>query len=300
VSASALPEGVTLRGLGQHRLKDLGQPERIHQLEHPELPSDFPPLKSVSAVLNNLPFQVTSFIGRERELSELTTLVHTTRLLTLTGTGGAGKTRLALHVAADVIDNFDDGVWFVEVSRLTEGQHVPQALATALNLHEEPGRILLDTALDMLRPRRALLIFDNCEHLVVPCGQLADLILRTCPHLHIVATSREPLGIVGETAWRVPSLSLPVSLGPVPSLPEAQRSEAVRLFQERAAAAQPGFMLNERNIAVSRRCSASRHDASISCQNCGYATAAFARPRTAFWVTCVALLRCLLMVDAAG
>jgi class 3 adenylate cyclase len=237
-ASASLPDGVILRGLGQHRLKDLGQPERVYQLVHPELQAEFPPLKSLSSLLNNLPMQVTSFVGRERELTEVGDLVHRTRLLNLVGAGGAGKTRLALHVAANLLDDFDDGVWFVELAPLADEPLVAQALASALSVREEPGRLLLESVLDEPRPRQAFIVLDNCEHLIRASARLVDTILRTCPHVRILTTSREALGVVGETTWRVPSLSLPDEHTRAPHAEILQRSEAVRLFQERAAAVQ--------------------------------------------------------------
>jgi predicted ATPase/class 3 adenylate cyclase len=259
LARDALPEGVSLGDLGQHRLKDLDRPEHVFQLLHPDLPVDFPPLRTLDSLPNNLPIQLTSFIGREREIAEAQRLLGDTRLLTLTGTGGCGKTRLALQVAADRLDEHPDGVWWVELASLTEPGLVPQAVADALRLREEPGRPLMATLTDHLKPRSLLLALDNCEHLIQACAQLADGLLRTCPNLRLLATSREPLNVAGETTWRVPSLALPV----VPSshrlspdeLTALSQYEAVRLFIDRARTSRPEFTVTDQNApAVAQVC----------------------------------------------
>lgn len=244
-----LPEGVNLRDLGEHRLKDLARPHHLFQIVAAGLPADFPPLRSLQTLPNNLPIQLTSFIGREQEKAEVKRLLSTTRLLTLAGAGGAGKTRLALQVAADLVDAFSDGVWLVELASLADPALVPQAVAAALGMREQPGRTILTTLTEYLQPRHLLLVLDNCEHLAAACAQLTDALLRTAPTLQILATSRELLGITGETAWRVPSLSLPDSRRLPP--PERLREyEAVRLFTDRAAAVLPDFLLTHRNALV--------------------------------------------------
>ncbi|MBI3997773.1 MAG: tetratricopeptide repeat protein, partial [Armatimonadetes bacterium] len=252
--ARDLPPGVSLRDLGQHRLKDLAQPERLFQVVAPDLLADFPPPKTLTAVPNNLPAQLTSFIGRERELAEVRRLVETTRLLTLTGTGGCGKTRLALQVAAELGQVLADGVWFVDLAPLMEPGLVPATIAAALRLREQPGRPLLPTIIEHLQFRHVLLVLDNCEHLVATCAQIATALLQGCPRVRIMATSRERLGVAGETVWRVPSLATPDLRHP--PIPAALADvEAVRLFVDRAAAIQPGFALTERNAeAVARVC----------------------------------------------
>jgi predicted ATPase/DNA-binding CsgD family transcriptional regulator len=202
-----------------------------------------------SAPSGNLPFQLTSFVGRERERAEAARLLSGTRLLTLTGAGGVGKTRLALQVAADVAAGYRDGVWLVEFAALSDAALVPQAVAAALRVDEQPGRSILDLVGGYLRSRAVLLLFDNCEHVLTTCASLAEALLRTCRDVRILATSREALGIPGETVWRVPSLGLPdANEPPVPDRLAA--SESVRLFVERAAASQPGFRLTERNAAA--------------------------------------------------
>lgn len=240
-----LPEGVSLRDMGEHRLKDLQQPRRIFQLVIAGLPETFPPLKSLDALPNNLQIQLTSFIGRETEMAEIKRLLKGTRLLTLTGPGGTGKTRLALQVAADLLETFDDGVWQIELASLKDPALVPQVVSTTLGLREQPSQPILDVLTDYLRPKSLLLLLDNCEHLIDACAHLADKLLRACPHLTILATSREPLGIAGETAWSVPALSLP---DPHQMSADAlTQYESAQLFIDRAAHILPGFSATEQN-----------------------------------------------------
>ena len=254
----SLPPDVTLQDMGQHRLKDLLTPEHVWQLLHPSLPAEFPPLKSLDYLPTNLPRQTTSFIGREREMAEVKTLLPSTPLLTLLGTGGAGKTRLALQVGADIVDNYKDGVWLVELAALSDPDLVPQTVASILGLREEPSRALLQTIQDYLRDRQLLLLLDNCEHLVDACVHLVGSLLKTCPRLTILATSRNPLGIAGEHPWRVPSL-----LTPAPAdLPMEEKDIAVvlmeydacRLFVERAVVQRQDFVLTRRMCLLWRTC----------------------------------------------
>ncbi len=244
----SMPEEVTLRDLGEHRLKDLARAQRLFQIVIPDLPSDFPPLRSLDLLPDNLPVQLTSFVGRAHEIEEVKRLISTARLLTLTGTGGVGKTRLALQVAADLVESFRDGVWLVELASLTDPSLVPQAAASALRVREQPGRTILAALLDYLQPHEMLLVLDNCEHLVGACAHLAEAVLQACPDLRILATSQEPLRIDGETTWQVPTLPLP-DLKRLPSLERLTEYEAIRLFIERAAAALPGFAVSSRNAS---------------------------------------------------
>ncbi len=200
---------------------------------------------------HNLPHPLTSFVGREREIAEARSLLGGTRLLTLTGTGGVGKTRLAHEVAAGLVDAFRDGVWLVELAALAEATLVPKAVASILEVRKEAERPLTETLVHELRADQLLLVLDNCEHLVGACGALADALLRACPHLRILATSRQTLGVAGETTYPVPSLTLPTE----GDGPGSLESEAVRLFAERALAAVPSFTLTGRNAsAVERIC----------------------------------------------
>lgn len=199
--------------------------------------------------LGGLPGQLTSFIGREREIAAVKHALASCRLLTLTGTGGVGKTRLALEVGAGLRDSYADGVWQVELAALENSDLVAETVAGTLGLPQVPGAPIIDTLAAQLAPRQLLLILDNCEHLVEPCARLADRLLRACPRLQMLATSRRPLGVDGEITWRVPSLSLP---DPTQFLgtDEVAGFEAVRLFIERARLVRPGFALEDRNAAA--------------------------------------------------
>jgi hypothetical protein len=243
-----------LHDLGFVRLRDLASPERVYQLMHAKLRKDFPALRSLEATPSNLPQQVTSFVGRERELAEVKSLLGKARLLTVFGVGGIGKTRLSLQVAADVMDDYPDGVWFVELAGLTDAQLVVPAVASVFGVKEAAGRALLEDVIGHVQARKQLLILDNCEHLVQACAELAKHLLRAGSELKILASSREPLHTEGETSWQLPPLSIPdlnQSLGPA----ALAQYEAVRLFTDRAAAVQPAFQLSEGNAeAVSVIC----------------------------------------------
>ncbi len=240
------PPGVTFRDLGAHRLRDLRRVDRLFQVLHPDLPARFPPPRALDVLPNNLPAQLTNFIGRERELAELRSLLVGTRLLTLTGVGGCGKTRLALQLAADVVDDYDDGVWLAQLAALSDPALVPGAVAAALGVPEQPRRPFFQTLAAYLRPKSLLLVIDNCEHLIDACAQLAVSLLEACPNLRILATSRQRLGVGGELGYRVPSLSLPVPRRN-PPVDRLAQYEAVRLFVERAAFSRPGFRLARDN-----------------------------------------------------
>jgi predicted ATPase/class 3 adenylate cyclase len=247
-----LPMGVQLRHLGEHRLRDLARPEQLFQLIASDLPSQFPALRSLESVPNNLPVQLTSFVGREREMTEVKRLLASTRLLTLTGTGGTGKTRLSLQVAADLFDRFHDGVWFVEFATIDDASLVVETVAGALELRQEAERPLSMTLTSFLRSKQLLLILDNCEHVVAACARLAEALLRACPSLRVLASSREPLGIAGETAWPLPPLSLPDHWRELTAGPDAierlSQYEAVRLFIDRATIVRPAFQLSNENV----------------------------------------------------
>lgn len=196
---------------------------------------------------HNLPSPLTSFVGRGWEVAEVTRLLGTARLLTLSGAGGCGKTRLALEVAGKLLAEYPDGVWLVELAPLADPPLVPQAVAVALNVREAPGRTPLAVLTDALRPKRSLLVLDNCEHLAQACGDLAHALLKTCPHLRILATSRQALGIIGEVVWRVPPLALPHPAPPLPALDHLAQVEAIQLFVERARCHQSAFALTREN-----------------------------------------------------
>jgi predicted ATPase/class 3 adenylate cyclase len=254
-----LPPGLTLSDLGVHRLKDLGRPERIFQLNVAGVSAEFPPLRSLGnpALRNNLPAQLASFVGRERELAEVRTLAGSSRLVTLTGAGGAGKTRLGLQVAAELLDGSGDGVWLVELAALSDGDAVPPAICGALGIPGAPGRPVLDALLDALAFQGVLIMLDNCEHLIDACAKTADAILRRCPGVTLIATSREPLGIGGETIYRVPSLSLPgpgdagspLGSGQAGS-PWSASGDAVALFVARAAGQGVDLPGDEESVAL--------------------------------------------------
>jgi len=248
-----MPAEATLLDLGEHRLKDLIRPEHIFQLTHPDLPVEFPSLRSLDTFPNNLPVQPTSFIGREREIADTRRALASTRLLTLTGSGGTGKTRLALQLAAELLASFPDGVWLVELAALDSPDLVIQTTAAAFGLRGVPGISLLDMVTDYLRAKELLLILDNCEHLIEACARLTDHFLRACRNVKIIASSREALGIAGEFSYHVPSLSMPDTSDPTPAALAA--SESARLFLERARAVNPRFNLTDANApAIAQIC----------------------------------------------
>src|SRR5438105_115333 len=252
--ADRLPAKSMLLDLGEHRLKDLVRPERIFQYGELGLREEFPLLRSLSAFAHNLPEQLTSFVGRETELAEIKHLMSGTRLLTLSGSGGNGKTRLALQVAAEMVDEFTNGVWFVDVATVLDPSLIATMVATTLRLREQPGQTMLETLTGFLGDKRLLLILDNCEQIVSACAVLAEKLLKACPELHILATSREGLGIAGETTWRVPSLPIPSSTD-LKSFEAIVQNPAVRLFVERAASVVRTFQLTEKNApAVAKVC----------------------------------------------
>ncbi len=248
-----LPAGVMLRDMGEHRLKGMMDPEHLWQMVAGDLRAEFPPLKTLSVLPNNLPVQLNSFIGRERELAQTRELLSSTHLLTLIGPGGTGKTRLTLQLAAELLPEFGDGAWLVELAPLADPALVLQTIASTLGLREIPGTPLNDLVTGYLRAKALLLILDNCEHLVETCAQLAVRLLSHCPSLKVIASSREALGIAGETIYRVPPLALPDSDRYV--VETIRRSEAVQLFVERAVAVKTGFALSEHNApAVAQIC----------------------------------------------
>jgi predicted ATPase/class 3 adenylate cyclase len=243
-----LPPDCALADLGEHRLKGIASVERIFQLCHPDLVADFPPLKSLAAFRHNLPRQASSFIGRTKELAEIKRLLNDTSLLTLLGPGGTGKTRLMLQVAEEIIEAYPDGVWLVELASLTDPDLIPERVAAALNVQEQPGRHLLDTLVEYLRRKELLLLLDNVEHLVRECAEFTEYMLANCLKLKILVTGREALFIGGEITLQIPSLSLPGIRGEV-SYEELRTSESVQLFLERARAVRPDFALTPENAA---------------------------------------------------
>ena len=248
VLVDGIADGVALRDLGVHRLRDLARPEHVWQLSHPELADAFPPLRSLDAVTNNLPVQLTSFVGRDTQIDEVSTLVSERRLVTLIGAGGCGKTRFALAVAANVADEYTDGICWVDLAPLSDPSLVPAALAGVLGVRESPVEPITDTVVGYLATRRALVGLDNCEHLIEACAALAARLMEGCAGVTVLATSRELLGVAGETTWAVPPLT-------VPQDDAVASCEAVRLFVDRARSSRPNFALTDDNVpAVAEIC----------------------------------------------
>ena len=243
VLAGALPAGVALKDLGSVRLKDLAQPERLWQVLAPPLRTDFPPLRGLDATPNNLAQQLNRFIGREAVLPALHTLLGQYRLVTLLGTGGIGKSRLAMQLGAELLDAYPDGVWCVELAPLHDGLRLPQAVASVLGVREAPGRPLLDALCQHVASRRLLLILDNCEHVLDSAATLAKALLQASAGLRVLATSREVLRVAGELSFPVPPLGLPAPEAAAQS-GDLLQHEAVRLFVDRARSAQPTFVLD--------------------------------------------------------
>ena len=249
--ADRLPGGIGLRDLGDHRLKDLGRAERVFQVTGPGLAERFGPLRSLDnpALRHNLPSQATSFVGRAAELAELRSLVSGgSRLVTIAGPGGIGKSRLALQVAAEALDGDGDGVWLVELAPVAEPGLVARTVASVLQVREEPGRLILDTLVDAVGDRHLLVVLDNAEHVLGAVAKLADALIRCCPQAYLLVTSREPLGTSGEHVFRVPPLRVPpadlAAPGPLAAF------ESVQLFAERALMYRQGFALDDANAAA--------------------------------------------------
>ncbi|WP_310773465.1 LuxR C-terminal-related transcriptional regulator [Mycobacterium sp. Z3061] len=234
-----LPEGVWLSDLGSYPLRGVPRPERVMQLCHPDLRNDFPPLRVRTEIAShNLPAQLTSFVGRQTQMSDVRQLVISNRLVTLTGAGGVGKTRLAVEVSSLLNPEFPDGIRYVDLAPITNAAVAPLTVARTLGLPDQPGRSTMELLVRFLGEKSMLLVLDNCEHLLDACGDMVVELLGCCPQLTILSTSREPLGVPGELTWRVPSLSL--------------AGEAVELFADRARQARPDFVVNEGNTALIR------------------------------------------------
>lgn len=248
IVGGTLPSDCELRDLGNHRLKDLRSPEHIFQIVHPRLRADFPALRSLEARPNNIPVQLTSFVGRERELNDVRKLHADGRLITLTGPGGSGKTRFALQFAAEVIDRFPDGVFLVELAPLADPLLVLPTIAKTLGISERRGTALVDDLKSYLREKALLLVVDNFEH-VLPAAELIQDLLRAAPKLKVLVTSREALRLSGERDFAMPPLDVPIAASS--SLADYA---AIRLFVDRAQAARPGFVLNGHAEAVVELC----------------------------------------------
>jgi predicted ATPase/class 3 adenylate cyclase len=251
-----LPPGVELLDLGEVRLRDLSLPEHLFQLVHPDLPSDFPPPPSLNHRPNNLPTQVTALIGRETTLADILSRLKSdkVRMLTLTGPGGTGKTRLGLQTAAEMIEHFDNGVFFIDLAPIYETGRVLSEIAHVLGIRETGNRSVLEELIEQLQAKQMLLLLDNMEQVTAAGPQLVEILLA-CPKLKMLVTSREPLNVRVEQIFPVPPLNLPVLGGKIPPLEKITQNDAVRLFVERAQAVKPDFQLNDENaLAVAEIC----------------------------------------------
>ena len=247
-----LPDGITLRDLKEHRLKGLHNPERLWQVVVPDLQKEFPPLQSLAEIPNNLPSQLSTFIGREKEVGQIKQRLEKNRLVTLTGSGGVGKTRLSIQVASELLEAYPNGVWLVELAPITDPALVTKAVCAALDVTPQGNTSPLTVLTDYLHSKKLLLVVDNCEHLIDACAQLCDSLLHACPNLRIIASSREALGIDGESAYRVPSLSVVDSNS---RLEIIEQAESVRLFIERANTVLPEYTLTQTNAPnIARIC----------------------------------------------
>jgi predicted ATPase/class 3 adenylate cyclase/DNA-binding CsgD family transcriptional regulator len=249
--AGQQPGGIGLEDLGRHRLKDLGRAERVFRVTGPGLAEGFGPLRTLEdpALRHNLPSQATSFVGRAAEMAELWSLLSGgSRLVTVTGPGGIGKSRLALQVAAEAVDRADDGVWLVELAPVAEPELVARTVAGVLSVREEPGRPMLDTLADAVGDRHLLVVLDNAEHVLGSAAKLADALIRSCPHTFLLVTSREPLGVSGEHAFRIRPLAVPPADLTAPA--QLAAFESVQLFGERASMNRHDFALSDDNAAA--------------------------------------------------
>ncbi|HEX4013125.1 MAG TPA: adenylate/guanylate cyclase domain-containing protein [Candidatus Cybelea sp.] len=243
-----MPEHSELCDLGEHRLADLAEPEHVWQIIAPGLVQTFPPLRSLESMPNNLPRQLTPLIGRDGVLAEIERLLHEHALVTLVGTGGVGKTRVALQAGADLL-NAGRGVWFVELARANDTSLVGSTIASTLGLREQPERPVLETVLRYLKQKRLLLILDNCEHVIEELARVADAILRSSPDVRLLVTSREPLRIGGERVYRIPSLAFPLQRDTL-TAEDALRYGAVALFAQRAEASDANFKLTDETAPI--------------------------------------------------
>lgn len=241
-------EEVSFRNLGERRLKDIIKPVILYQITAPEIPSDFPPLKTLDARQNNLPVQLTTFIGRKKEINEIRAHLTERRLITLTGPGGTGKTRLSLKIGTDVIDEFANGVWFAELASLSETTFIVQEIASVFKVSYESNKDIKEVLKEHLKNKQLLLILDNCEHLISGCAEICGELLAACPDLKIIATSREALQIRGEMVYSIPSLSVPEVNKKVDS-ESVKNYESIRLFSDRAKLINKDFEINENNAS---------------------------------------------------
>ena len=251
-----LGDKVTLVDLGEHRLRDLARPERVFQVTGPGLPDDFPPLESLDALRHNLPIQLSSFVGRVDEIATVADLIRANRLVTIVGGGGSGKTRLALQVAAEVADRSKDGTWWVELADVRDPDLVVATIASAIGVRSEIGAGAADALAHVLAELDMLLVLDNCEHLVEAVAHAVGTLLRGCPHVRVLATSREPLELPGEIAWRIPPMTCPAADAAPPAVAALSQFDSVRLFLDRAQQVRPGFTVDDGNApAIAAICS---------------------------------------------
>jgi predicted ATPase/class 3 adenylate cyclase len=242
----SLPEATELLDLGERRLKNILHPQHLYQVNVWGLCTTFPPLKTLDSFPNNLPVQITSFVGRKKEIYEVKRALNQHHLVTLVGTGGTGKTRLSLQVAADLLDHVEHGIWFVELAPLTDPELIPQTILSAMGIQEQAGNSPLEFLKSYLRDKHTLILFDNCEHLIAGCAKTAEALLNAASHLKILASSRETLGVKGEKTYHVPSLSLP-DPKQASDLEQLSQYEAVRLFIDRALLVSPDFNVDNDN-----------------------------------------------------
>ncbi len=243
------PANSTFTDLGSHQLKDLASPERVWQVHAPGIDAQFPSLRSVASFPNNLPLQVTSFFGREHEIDEIKQHLADHRLVTILGAGGVGKTRLAVQAGAEVLDHYEDGVWIADLAPINEEQSVVSVVAQSLGVDQSRGALSHDSVARWLHPKQLLLILDDAEHLLDPIARLVDAIIRHCPQVRVLVTSRQALSVSGEKVFRLPSLAVPQQ----PSDRDASAAihfGAVALFVDRASLVDRSFILGENNAAT--------------------------------------------------
>lgn len=254
LAGNRFPSDASPRDLGEYVLRDIPFPVRLFQLVHPSLPADYPLRRGIIGVKNNLPVQLTSFVGREEEILEIEMSFQRARLLTLVGPGGVGKTRLSVQIGERALAQHADGVWFVELAELSDASLLPQAVASPFHLRDDGERSAADLLADYLRTKSVLLVLDNCEHLIDACATFVDALMRRCPRVKILATSREPLDVPGEVVWRVPTMPIP-NMDHQLSTEVLMQYDAIRLFTERSTARLQSFRLTQENApSVARIC----------------------------------------------
>lgn len=252
--ARTKPQGIVIKDLGEHRFKDLEEPRRIFQVGAEGLETAFAPLRAATAGLHNLPSPATSFVGRADEMLQVQDLISSHQLVTLIGTGGAGKTRLALELGHRLLEEFHDGIWLIDLSSIDEAELVAQVTLSTLRLKEDPGRPPIDALTNALVTMNTLLIFDNCERVIEGCVEVAKHVLKSCPGVSLLMTSRQSLGVAGEATWHVRPLGIPPVEGE--SLDNKLGAhESVQLFLSRACLVRPDFSITNSNArSIARIC----------------------------------------------